>query len=111
MPLADKSKVKIPDPSVLSPVTFLPTIKEALDKSISETFLLVNSAYNPLFSCTFIFGTPKENVVLNFVVFKDPLHIPVILGTAERVTLNPSADTVSIRLNLSTVSPDGVYLI
>ena len=47
--------------------------------------------------------------MLIFVVFKAPLHIPVTLGTAERVTLIPSADTVSIRLNLSTVSPDGVY--
>ena len=82
----------------------------ALDKSISETFLLSNSAYKPLLSCNFTFGTPKENVVLNFVVFNAPLHIPVIVGTAERVTLNPSDDTVSIRLNLSTVSPSGVYL-
>ena len=48
--------------------------------------------------------------MLIFVVFNAPLHIPVILGTAERVTLNPSDDTVSIRLNLSTVSPSGVYL-
>ena len=82
----------------------------ALDKSISETFLLSNSAYKPLLSCNLIFGTPKANVVLNFVVFNAPLHIPVIFGTAERVTLNPSDDTVSIRLNLSTVSPSGVYL-
>ena len=81
----------------------------AFDKSISETFLFSNSAYNPLLSCTLTFGTPKAKVVPSFVVFKDPLHIPVTLGTAERVTLNPSADTVSIRLNLSTVSPDGVY--
>ena len=84
----------------------------ALDKSISETFLLSNSAYKPLLSCNLIFGIPKANNVLKFgaVVYKAPLQIPAIVGTAERVTLNPSDDTVSIRLNLSTVSPSGVYL-
>ena len=94
---------------MLSPVIFFPTSNVAVDKSISETFLLSISAYNPLLSSKLIFGTPKAKVVLIFVVFKAPLHIPVTLGTAERVTLNPSADTVYIRLNLSTVSPDGVY--
>ena len=79
-------------------------------KFISDTFLLSIFAYNPLSSPTLILGTPKANVVLIFDEFKEPLHIPVIVGTADRVTLNPSPDTVSILLNLSTVSPSGVYL-
>ena len=57
-----KSNVKIPDPSVLSPVIFVPTVRLAVDKSISDTFLLPSSAYNPLFSFRFILGTPNLNV-------------------------------------------------
>ena len=95
---------------MLSLTIFVPTIRLAFDKSISETFLLSNSAYNPLLSCNFTFGTPKANVVLNFVVFNAPLHIPAMDATADNVILCPSADIVSILLNLSTVSPSGVYL-
>ena len=95
---------------MLSPVIFLPTNNVDDPKFISDTFLLSIFAYNPLSSPTLILGTPKANVVLIFDEFKEPLHIPVIVGTADRVTLNPSPDTVSILLNLSTVSPSGVYL-
>ena len=95
---------------MLSPVIFLPTNNVDASKFRSETFLLSISAYKPLLSSTFIFGTPKAKVVLILLEFKAPLHIPVIVGTADKVTLNPSPDTVSIRLNLSTVSPSGVYL-
>ena len=93
---------------MLSPVIFLPTIKEALDKSISETFLLVISAYNLCF-LVLLYSVLQKKSCAYFCGVQSPLHIPVILGTAERVILNPSDDTVSIRLNLSTVSP-GVYL-
>ena len=43
---------------------FLPTTRFAVDKSISDTFLLPNSAYKPLFSFKLILGTPNENVVV-----------------------------------------------
>ena len=102
--------VNNPEPSVDSPVTFFPTIRLAVDKSMSEIFLFSNSAYKPFLSSTSILGIPKAKVVLILRVFKAPLHIPVIVGTADNVTLCPSADTVSILLNLSTVSPSGVYL-
>ena len=95
---------------MLSPVIFLPTNNVDEPKFTSDTFLLSIFAYNPLSSPILILGTPKANVVLIFDEFKAPLHIPVIVGTADRVTLNPSPDTVSILLNLSTVSPSGVYL-
>ena len=95
---------------MLSPVIFLPTNNVDEPKFISDTFLLSIFAYNPLSSSMLILGTPKANVVLILDEFKEPLHIPAIVGTADRVILNPSPDTVSIRLNLSTVSPSGVYL-
>ena len=93
-----------------SPVIFFPTKSVDDVKSTSDTFLLVISAYNPLPPSISIFGTPKAKVVLIFVVFKEPLHIPVIDGTADNVALKPSPDIVSMRLNLSIVSPSGVYL-
>ena len=99
-----------PVPSVDSLVIFVPTMSEAVDKSTSEIFLFSNSAYNPLLSSIFILGTPKAKVVLIFVECSDPLQIPAIVGTADNVTLCPSDDIVSILLNLSTVSPSGVYL-
>ena len=102
--------MQTPSELVASPVIFLPTINDALSMNTSDTFLFSISAYNPLESSKLTFGTPKAKVVDILVVFKAPLQIPAIVGTAERVILNPSAETVSMRLNLSIVSPSGVYL-
>ena len=102
--------MQTPSELVDSPVIFFPTINDALSMNTSATFLFSISEYNPLESSKLTFGTPKAKVVDILLVFKAPLQIPAIVGTAERVTLNPSAETVSIRLNLSIVSPSGVYL-
>ena len=88
---------------------FLPTSSVEEDRFISDILLLSNLANRPRLSLAFIFGTPKAKLVLILDEFNAPLHIPLIEGTAERVTLKPSPDTDSIRLNLSTVSPSGVY--
>ena len=89
---------------------FLPTSSVDEDRFISDILSLSNLANRPRLSLAFIFGTPKAKLVLILEEFNAPLHIPLIEGTAERVTLKPSPDTDSMRLNLSTVSPSGVYL-
>ena len=89
---------------------FSPTSSVEEDKFISDILLLSNLANKPLLPSPPILGTPKAKFVLIFELLSAPLQIPLIDGTAERVALNPSPDTVSIRLNLSTVSPSGVYL-
>ena len=91
---------------MVSPVIFLPTVKLAVDKSISDTFLFPNSAYRPLFSFRFILGTPKLNVGdTDSPVGNAPLHTPAILLTAARVIERPSVATLVTLLNLSVVSP------
>ena len=90
---------------------FLPTVKFAVDKSISDTFWLPSSAYNPLFSFKFILGTPNLNVgATDAPVGKAPLHIPVTLLTAARVKERPSDDTLTTLLNLSDASSVYWYL-
>ena len=91
---------------MVSPVIFLPTVKLAVDKSISDTFLFPNSAYRPLFSFRFILGTPKLNVGdTDAPVGNAPLHTPVILVTAANSMNNPVVSTDITLLNLSVVSP------
>ena len=111
MPLAARSNVNTPEPSVDSPVIFLPTTRFAFDKFISDTFLLPNSAYNPLFSFKLILVTPNENVV-DFVapVGNAPLHIPVTLAIGSNVIDNPVESTIPILLNLSVASSGNWYL-
>ena len=90
---------------------FVPTIKLAVDKSISDTFSLPSWAYNPLFSFKFILGTPNLNVgATDWPVGKAPLHTPVTLLTAARVKERPSEDTLVTLLNLSSTSPANWYL-
>ena len=96
---------------MLSPVIFAPTVRLAVDKSISDTFLLPNSAYNPLFSFKFILGTPNAKVVVVSVEGTAPLHTPVTLLTAPRDIESPSVDTLVTLLNLSTNSSGNWYLI
>ena len=90
---------------MLSPVIFAPTVRLAVDKSISDTFLLPSSAYNPLFSFRFMLGTPNLNVgATDAPLGKAPLHTPVTLLTAARVRERPSEDTLVTLLNLSVAS-------
>ena len=87
---------------MLSPVIFVPTVRLAVDKLISDTFLLPSSAYNPLFSFKFMLGTPNLNVgATDSPVGKEPLHTPVTLLTEARVKERPSEDTLVTLLNLS----------
>ena len=90
---------------------FLPTTRFADDKFISDTFLLPNSAYTPLFSFKLILGTPNANVVVGNVVGNAPLHIPVTLFTAAKVIFNPVGSTSTTLLNLSVASSGNWYLI
>ena len=89
---------------MLSPVIFVPTVRLAADKLISDTFLLPNSAYSPLFSFRFMFGTPNAKVVVVSVVGTAPLHTPDILLTAATVIESPSVATLVTLLNLSVAS-------
>ena len=90
---------------------FLPTTRFAVDRFISDTFLLPNSAYNPLFSFKLMLGTPNEKVVVCKVVGNAPLHIPGTLSTAAKVIFNPVESTSTILLNLSVASSGNWYLI
>jgi hypothetical protein len=83
---------------------FLPTVKFAVDKSISDTFLLPNSAYSPLFSFRFMLGTPNAKVVVVSVVGTAPLHTPAMVATGPTVIESPSVATLVILLNLSVAS-------
>ena len=89
---------------MLSPVIFVPTVRLAPDKLISDTFLLPNSAYNPLVSFRFILGTPNAKVVVVSVVGTAPLHTPDIVATGPTVIESPSVATLVILLNLSVAS-------
>ena len=89
---------------------FLPTSSVDEDRFTSDILLLSTLHIDLRYHSHLFLEHQKQNVVLIFDEFNAPLHIPLIEGTAERVTLKPSPDTVSIRLNLSTVSPSGVYL-
>ena len=81
-------------------------------KSISDTLLELNGAYNPAFSLLTTLGLPTLNDTVSCpVAGTAPLQTPVTEATASRSIVNPSGATHFTLLNTSSSEFGLWYLI